>query len=225
MGRKARVGDLTFPVNFICFAYDIQEKEEKQKIYDAYFGKGDVKGTFWYYMYQGCSEDELDVVTYRYRYHKTLLETGNEMGRSKERIRQMETRAVRIIRCVPLQKLLTGIQETTRNICLEEKKKTLAVTGEAFEAGRKKAVEDLKKLTPETYATEETETVMSLEDFVHISHLPKHIHNALTRGGVSSVLDLMRMTEVQFFRIRGLGKTALQKVNDALQSMELPPIR
>ena len=79
---------------------------------------GDLGGTVEYVLHTYLSLREKDVILLRFKYEKTLVEIAELLGISKERVRQIQTSALKRL-CNPqcLNYLQNGIYKAIQDVC------------------------------------------------------------------------------------------------------------
>jgi len=134
------------------------------------------------------------VITLRYRSHLTLEGVAKELHVTKERVRQIEAKGIRILRrreslnhwlLVPMERLL--------------------------EAQRERDELRLKLITQER--ADELEPELSLKSVsIDALDLSVRAHNCLKRAGVNTLEDLRKMNREDLMKLRNMGRKSLEEI-------------
>lgn len=164
------------------------------------------------------SEREQGVLACRFQRKLTLEQTAKEYGVTRERIRQIEAKALRKLRhpikanmmkAVPLTELQAHVSEHQR--LLDE----YAWLKKAFEAfAQKEAVPGV--IIPMA------EHASRLEIPIEELGLSVRSYNCLRRAGKNTVGDVAEMTADELSRVRNLGRKSMEEVIRKLREMGVP---
>ena len=134
------------------------------------------------------------VITLRYRSHMTLEDIAKELHVTRERVRQIEARAIRILRrreslnhwlLVPMERLLEAQRER------DELKLKLITLGR----------------------TEDLEPEPKLKSVgIDEMDLSVRAYNCLRRAGIDTLADLQKMTQEDLMKVRNLGRKGLEEI-------------
>ena len=158
------------------------------------------------------TEREQGVIAYRFERKFTLEQTAKEYGITRERIRQIEVKALRklrrpdriaMIRAVPRTELHTEIHAYTK---LQEDYDLLA---KAFETLTAQKAEPGVIIPMATMADILNTPLENLD-------LSVRSYNALKRRGINTIRDITEMSESELMKVRNLGKKSLAEVKAKL---------
>ena len=134
------------------------------------------------------------VITLRYRSHMTLEDIAKELHVTRERVRQIEARAIRILRrreslnhwlLVPMERLLEAQKER------DELKLKLITSGR----------------------TEELKPESNLKSVgIDEMDLSVRAYNCLRRAGIDTLADLQKMTREDLMKVRNMGRKSLEEI-------------
>lgn len=146
------------------------------------------------------SEREKKVISLRVLENKTLQEVGDVFGVTRERIRQLETKAFRKLRG-PLHR--RQIEEDVINLSINSKREDFFREWEEFYEKSKLLGDEMNERIEEDYleATSVRELSLSIRSF-----------NALMRAGIKNLKDLSLYGDIK--KIRNLGSKSYQEVVD-----------
>ncbi len=162
---------------------------------------GDLGGTVEYVLHTYLSLREKDVILLRFKYEKTLVEIAELLGISKERVRQIQTSALKRL-CNPqcLNYLQNGIYKAMRD-------EVFHAIEQHRSAELESAVAYLKEFC-EVNSQEERPLVVTPKtnvDDLLFNGLSARCCNCLRRAGINKIGDLEKITFKQFRQIRNLG--------------------
>lgn len=163
-------------------------------------------------------EREKKVILKRFRDRMTLAQVGEGMSITRERVRQIEAKALRKLRHPSRIKLMQGVSLVEYNQLYAE-------------------LNDLKLLNDELN-NKLNKIVKDIENLPHILDLSRIIndgefknkpieelnfsvrtYNSLTRAGVENLRDLLNMTELEVMGIRNLGRKSLNEIVQTLDDL------
>ena len=192
---RKRVKKVEYPFNMIYkmlesdieLANEIYKREYSK--YGKYFYFSDFRGSVEYILYKALTPRERLVLQYRFKELKTMEECGKLLETSKERIRQIEAKALRKLRSDKnIQYFKIGVSGIIENIKDEYKEKLNNVTNEYLK--QMSSNNESKKLAP-----------ILIEDL----DLSVRAYNRLSRGDIKTVVDLLDLTYEDLLNIRNLG--------------------
>lgn len=150
-------------------------------------------------------ERENKVLLMRYRDGKTLDDAASACNVTRERVRQIESKALRKLRHPQrLRYILNGLYGEEKRIATEKLGKARA----AAEALAKAEAEQ-KEIAPKMAIT--------LEDM----DLSVRSYNCLKRDGAATVADLLKMDAERFYKVRNLGRKSAEEITNKLHDMGL----
>lgn len=149
----------------------------------------------------------------------TLKEVGQELGRSSERIRQIETKSLRKLRHPEKKKFLEVFFRPT----LEKKIENLAQKNMSLQKKiewYEKILGKVKQLIEQPefiQVQEEEELSKSIEDL----EFSVRTTNSLRSAGISTIRELLSRTEDELLKLKNFGRKSLLEIQDALAEMNL----
>ena len=165
------------------------------------------------------TESEKIVIYKRFKHHESLTTVAEEMDLTKERIRQIECKALRKLRNPSRRcKIFIGVNYDDRinelRDKVESKEKELAeklallrgkidkINAVLQEVGFK-----IKVDSPEDHAS------------IELLNLSKRSHNCLKRHGVNTIKELTLMTKEELSNVRNLGNKGVEEIIDKLEKL------
>lgn len=155
-------------------------------------------------MTQHLTERENKVLQMRYEWGMTLEEVGSELGATRERIRQIEAKAIRKMRtrkrdimCAPA---IDYRKELSDNEVLRNQVNYLQ-----SELDRIRGISTLQR--------EEADKKRSvMETSIDALDLSCRAYNCCKRAGINTLGDLSMKTLNEMYRVRNLGRRSLQEI-------------
>lgn len=166
-------------------------------------------------MNEVLTERENKVLQMRYQWGMTLEEAGKECGVTRERIRQVEAKAIRKLRfqqhkgtlmCVPEAKLREAQGEAEH----------YKAQAEYLQA----ELDKIRNITPEQ-RTEAEKKGTILETSIDKLDLSVRSYNCCKRAGINTLGDLCGKTYTEMLKVRNLGKRSLQEIEDKMNEYGL----
>jgi RNA polymerase sigma factor (sigma-70 family) len=161
------------------------------------------------------SERENKVLQMRYQWGMTLEEAGKEFGVTRERIRQIEAKAIRKLRfqqhkgtlmCVPEAKLREAQGESEY---YKEQAEYLQAE-----------LDKIRNITPEQRAEADKKGTI-LETSIDELDLSVRSYNICKRAGINTLGDLCGKTYTEMQKVRNLGKKSLQEIENKMNECGL----
>ena len=161
------------------------------------------------------TERENKVLQMRYEWRMPLEEVGKEFGVTKERIRQIEAKAIRKLRfqyrkgsilCVSKAEL-----RKTQNEAERYKEKAERLQAE---------LDKIRNIAPEQREEADKKGVL-LEEPIDILDLSVRSYNCCLRAGVNTLGDLCGKTYSEMKRVRCMGKTSLKEIENKMHEYGL----
>ena len=160
------------------------------------------------------TERENKILQMRYEWGMSLEETGKEFGVTKERIRQIESKALRKLRHPNrIQAMRVTPFEEHKQVCAENaqlKKQVEILTYQLNEKNNTNSSsnEIIAKVSAESRPLEELD--LSIRSY-----------NCLKRAGINTLGDLCGKTYTEMTRVRNLGKRSLQEIESKMNEYGL----
>lgn len=147
-------------------------------------------------MLEHLTDRECQVIRYRYRDRLTLEETGKKLGVTRERIRQIEARAIRKLRYY-----MRGYQVVPMS--------EVANATERYNELQTK-YENLQKLYEQKFeqAAPEIPSRIPIEKL----DLSVRSYNCLKRHGIHYLDEVQKLSEEDLYNIRNMGKKSIQEI-------------
>lgn len=161
------------------------------------------------------TERENMILQMRYQWGMTLEEAGKECGVTKERIRQVEAKAIRklryqnhcgTIRCVPEAALREAQSKADRY-----KEQAAYLQAE---------LDKIRNITPEQ-RTEAEKKGTILETSIDKLDLSVRSYNCCKRAGINTLGDLCGKTYTEMQKVRNLGKRSLEEIENKMNEYGL----
>lgn len=161
------------------------------------------------------SERENKVLQMRYEWGMTLEEAGKECGVTRERIRQVEAKAIRKLRfqqykgtimCVPKEEW-----RKAQNDAEHYKAQSEYLQSE---------LDKIRNITPEQMEEAEKKCTL-LETTINELDLSVRSYNCCKRAGINTLGDLCGKTYTEMTRVRNLGKRSLQEIENKMNEYGL----
>ena len=161
------------------------------------------------------TERENKVLQMRYEWRIPLEEVGKEFGVTKERIRQIEAKAIRKLRfqyrkgtilCVSKAELRKAQNETER---YKEKAERLQAE-----------LDKVRNIAPEQREEADKKGVL-LEGPIDILDLSVRSYHCCLRAGIYTLGDLCGKTYTEMTKVRNLGKNSMQEIESKMHEYGL----
>lgn len=173
---------------------------------DAIIHPLDFKVSVDYIIENGLTEEQQKVIKLRFGFEDgiryDLKETGDFIGKSRERVRQIEAKALRKLRYPTYAKV---IRDGLYAVNLEKQQEVERLKKAIEEASNKPEV------TASLIATEAMNTPIDDLEFT------VRTYNCLKRHGCSTVLQLLRMDDAEIATVRNIGKRSMEEISNKLQ--------
>lgn len=192
----------------------------------AIFGEGE-----WDKLYIPNLQDVLEKLTdreqgilkFRFREGMTLEQCAKSYGVTRERIRQIESKAIRKLQHPQHKCILTSVslaESRKQHKELDEKWRALYAENQALSKEYQKVITTLESLVTKIKTPEAV--VESLND-VPLDDLEFSIrtYNCLRRAGKNTLKDITEMTEDELTKVRNLGAKSIREVKDTLRQKGL----
>lgn len=166
-------------------------------------------------MNEVLTERENKVLQMRYQWGMTLEEAGKECGVTRERIRQVEAKAIRKLRfqqhkgtlmCVPEAKLREA----------QSKANQYKEQAEYLQA----ELDKIRNITPEQRAEAEKKGTI-LETSIDALDLSVRAYNCCKRAGINTLGDLCGKTYTEMQKVRNMGKHSLEEIEKKMNEYGL----
>lgn len=201
-----------FPINLILDIFN--EESECENI------PADIEGTV-EYIISRFDPRVRKVILGRYKEGKTYEQIGNEFGVTRERIRQIEARALRQMRHPKCRNLLSiGIAEYIAQIRINAAESSANKQISAATEVIKIVADRLSKITGDD------EISVMMEKKLLNSHLALTIndlelsvrtYNSLSRAGLRTVEDILNCGDLS--KVRNLGQRCLEEITQKIRNL------
>lgn len=150
---------------------------------------------------QKLTDREQEILRERYFYSKTLEEVAEVHNVTRERIRQIEAKAIRKLRYPETKKMLSmGLAQYEREKLKAQNAETEAKVMQSL--NRKPAELSDKLLTPIT------EMDLSVRSY-----------NCLTRAGKKTLADIATLSDDDLFHIRNMGRKSVNEIRAKINAL------
>ena len=151
---------------------------------------------------------------------KTLEEVGKEFGVTRERIRQIETKAIHKLKSPRAINIifLNDIQNEIDKKVLEKEKLLLDISEEVDDL--KELFETLLNLGGYQIKLQKKETKV-LDQSVEVLDLSIRAYNCLRRSRIDTIRELTNKTELDLMRVRNMGRKSLLEIKTKLEELGL----
>lgn len=151
---------------------------------------------------------------------KTLEEIGKELGVSRERVRQIEFKAIRKLKSPRAINIifLNDIQNEIDKKILEKEKLLLDISEEVDDL--KELFETLLNLGGYQIKLQKKETKV-LDQPVEVLDLSIRAYNCLRRSRIDTIRELTNKTELDLMRVRNMGRKSLLEIKTKLEDLGL----
>lgn len=153
------------------------------------------------------TEREVRVIRQRFVEKKTLKDTGITEGITRERVRQIEAKAIRKLRHPSRNILFRGVSYTEVKAHWADYYKLKAEYDQVFAA-----YQALSDRPAEEVVRENDILQKPLEDL----DLSVRSYNCLRRAGRNTVGDVSKMTDVELSKVRNLGRKSAEEIKARL---------
>lgn len=179
----------------------------------------DIEETIEWLLANKLTEREAKVIRNRYEGCMTLMEIGNELGVTGDRIAQIEAKALRKLRgangwmrfgrnhWIPILKIQKNI-ESDAEIAI--KHHVMASLDDRMPSLRK-YIHDGIKMEEKEHAQVHPDLPIADMD------LSVRSHNCLSRAGIDTLDDIRHMTESDLMKVRNLGAGCIREIKNKLE--------
>ena len=167
------------------------------------------------------SELEKRVMSMRYEHDMTLEDCGKALNVTRERVRQIEVKALRKLSLPRIQKTWR-MDDRTMEKAYEIMDEASRIRLEAIRcmdavSRQKEAIEEIYKLAKDAMATPTTdEKTADISIPIEDLELSVRSYNCLCRAGVKTVGDILK---TNLYKVRNLGKKSKDEIEDKLREM------
>lgn len=189
-----KVKDLDYPLNLIYAIFD----DEADEIIENADTISDFNGTVEYVLHT-LGESERTVLKYRFVDLRTLEQIGNLFSLTRERIRQIEAKALRKLRHPNRAKYLKyGVSGMIENIRTDYFNKFADLESRLLELCEQLVDNELRKKYAQT----------KIEDM----DLSVRSYNCLKRAGIDDLQQLAKLSYDDITKIRNLGNKSVREI-------------
>lgn len=166
-------------------------------------------------MNEVLTERENKVLQMRYQWDMTLEEAGKECGVTRERIRQVEAKAIRKLRFQQHKGTFSCVPEAELREAQGEAEYYKA-QAEYLQA----ELDKIRNITPEQ--REEADKKRSImETSIDELDLSVRSYNCCKRAGINTLGDLCGKTYTEMLKVRKMGKKSLQEIENKMNEYGL----
>lgn len=167
------------------------------------------------YMLATLSPRERDILHLRYAHGMTLAEIAQQQEVGRERIRQIEAKAIRKLRHpTRLQYIKTGVQGMIRNV---RERVQESAYHQGLQEGKASMIAELNSGNDESPSPENSALIYTIEEL----DLSVRAYNCLKRAGYKTVADIMTADRDKLMKTRNLGQKCYDEVCGKLESLGL----
>ena len=166
-------------------------------------------------MNEVLTERENKVLQMRYQWDMTLEEAGKECGVTRERIRQVEAKAIRKLRFQQHKGTFSCVPESELREAQGEAEHYKA-QAEYLQA----ELDKIRNITPEQ-RTEAEKKGTFLETSILELDLSVRSYNCCKRAGINTLGDLSMKTLNDMYHVRNLGRRSLQEIEKKMSEYGL----
>lgn len=163
------------------------------------------------------TEREQGVIALRFQRKMTLEQCGKEYGITRERIRQIEAKAIRKLRHPSRTKMFQAVQLAEiqeQNTKYNKLSREYELLSKAFELCTAKIAEP-------GVVVPMAELAMTMQTPIHELDLSVRAYNSLRRAGKDTLRDIVEMTEADIYQIRNMGRKSAEEVMRKVESYGL----
>ena len=220
-----------YPQNLYRVLFGIHEPTTADEICGLAGDRGAVEFAM---LLAGLSDREADILRYRIRDNMILDEVAEIYGLGRERIRQIEAKALRKMRRPCVAKLLRRglrswmeeqIQEEARHIadCEVPKRVHEELTSRIQWAEQRieEREAEIYRLARdgETENEQDVKAILAENITLEEMELSVRAYNCMKRGGCNTVADIISKTHTELMNIRNLGRKSLEEVEQKIREL------
>lgn len=213
-----------YPQNIYKAVFGVREATDVQEIAGLAGDRGALEFAM---LLAGLSDREADILRLRFQKNKTLEAVTEVYGINRERVRQIEAKALRKMRRPCVCKLLTmglrawmeeQIHIEARSIAdLEVPQKVHEMLTERLEWAQQhmqEREEEIYRLARdgETQSEQDVKAILAENITLEELELSVRAYNCMKRAGCNTVADIIKMTEKEMMCIRNLGRKSMEEV-------------
>lgn len=161
------------------------------------------------------TEREQKVIQYRYQYNMTLEEAGKEFDVTRERIRQIEAKALRKLRQPGRKSLMKAV--STRDMKELEHKYHVLETECIRLTNEIDLIKDGEYFEPIQNITQRQKITINELDL----DISVRAYNCLRRANIMTLGEIADMTESELMKIRNIGKKTVEEIIKILDKYDL----
>lgn len=201
-----------YPINLILDIFNVESECENIP--------ADIEGTV-DYIISRFDKRVQRVIIGRYKEGKTCEQIGKELGVTRERIRQIETRALRQMRNPKCRKLLSlGIAEYIAQIRISATESSASKQISAATEVIKIVADRLSKITGDDEISvmmekklQDSRLALTISDL----ELSARTYNCLSRAGLRTVYDILNCGDLS--KVRNLGERCLEEITQKIRDL------
>ena len=161
------------------------------------------------------TERENKILQMRYEWNMTLEETGKECGVTRERVRQVEAKAIRKLRFQMYKGTIMCVPKAEWRKAQNE-----AEHYKAQAEYLQSELDKIRNITPEQRTEAEKKGTL-LETSIDELNLSVRSYNCCKRAGINTLGDLCGKTYTEMTKVRNLGKRSLQEIESKMNEYGL----
>lgn len=160
------------------------------------------------------SEREREVIRLRFQKKMTLEQCGKEHGITRERIRQIEAKAIRKLRHPSRVNMIKAVPLTE----VQAQHSEYLKLSQAYELLSKAVEVCTAKRADPGVVVPMAELAVHLQTPIKELGLSVRSYNSLRRAGKDTLRDIVEMTETDLSKIRNLGRKSAMEVKEKIAS-------
>lgn len=160
------------------------------------------------------SEREREVIRLRFQKKMTLEQCGKEHGITRERIRQIEAKAIRKLRHPSRVNMIKAVPLTE----VQAQHSEYLKLSQAYELLSKAFEVCTAKRADPGVVVPMAELAVHLQTPIEELGLSVRSYNSLRRAGKDTLRDIVEMTETDLSKIRNLGRKSAMEVKEKIAS-------
>lgn len=194
------------------FNFEDGYKIDNEKIVDASSIEEHIEENFKWVISTYLSEREEKLLTERIINKKTLEATALILGVTKERVRQIEAKALRRLK---LRRNYLALGKNIGDLFITIKEEEQKLQNKLFAINKQ-----IERLVNNDFTKEEIFDLVTKKDTncsIMELDLSVRSYNCLKRAGINTIEELMKVEDEQLLRLRNMGKKSFKEIKDKLK--------